>query len=187
MPGGPPGLQNRWTARRAVGGFDSRPPPRRPGPGNGRLRRRRARSRVRAARGQHLPSCSPTLAWSCRRAASRDAGQCCGRPRPGTGSGHRGPETLAVSERQIDNSDALPMASLTTIDSARSADLLRGCHRRRLRSAISVCPHYGYGLLSVATRWLGDRGREEPPFNELSASVLTIHDVPHRGRSGHSR
>jgi hypothetical protein len=31
VPGGPPGLQNRWTARRAVGGFDSRPPP--PGPG----------------------------------------------------------------------------------------------------------------------------------------------------------
>ena len=33
------------------------------------------------------------------------------------------------------------------------------------------------GLLSVATRWLGDQGREEPPFNEISASVLTIHDV----------
>ena len=27
VPGGPHGLQNRWTARRAVGGFDSRPPP----------------------------------------------------------------------------------------------------------------------------------------------------------------
>src|SRR5262249_62310281 len=27
VPGGPPGLQNRWTARRVVGGFDSRPPP----------------------------------------------------------------------------------------------------------------------------------------------------------------
>src|SRR5580704_19426945 len=26
-PGGPPGLQNRWTALRVVGGFDSRPPP----------------------------------------------------------------------------------------------------------------------------------------------------------------
>ena len=163
MPGGPPGLQNRWTARRAVGGFDSRPPPRRPGPGNGRLRRRRARSRVRAARGQHLPSCSPTLAWSCRRAASRDAGQCCGRPRPGTGSGHRGPETLAVSERQIDNSDALPMASLTTIDSARSADLLRGCHRRRLRSAISVCPPRRLRGSSRRALVAGRPSREGPP------------------------
>src|SRR5690348_2125730 len=27
VPGGPPGLQNRWTALRVVGGFDSRPPP----------------------------------------------------------------------------------------------------------------------------------------------------------------
>ncbi len=27
VPGGPPGLQNRWTARGVVGGFDSRPPP----------------------------------------------------------------------------------------------------------------------------------------------------------------
>ncbi len=27
MPGGPPGLQNRWAARRVAGGFDSRPPP----------------------------------------------------------------------------------------------------------------------------------------------------------------
>jgi PPOX class probable F420-dependent enzyme len=27
VPGGPPGLQNWWTARRVVGGFDSRPPP----------------------------------------------------------------------------------------------------------------------------------------------------------------
>src|SRR5215469_1342131 len=26
-PGGPPGLQNRRTARSVVGGFDSRPPP----------------------------------------------------------------------------------------------------------------------------------------------------------------
>src|SRR5712691_9223051 len=43
VPGGPPGLQNRWTARRVVGGFDSRPPPRGLGsPANGRrLRRRR--------------------------------------------------------------------------------------------------------------------------------------------------
>jgi hypothetical protein len=50
-----------------------------------------------------------------RRAARRDAGQSCGRPRPG-------PAILAGNERQIDNSGALPMASLTTIDSARSAD-----------------------------------------------------------------
>ena len=27
VPGGPPGLQNRWTALRVAGGFDSRPPP----------------------------------------------------------------------------------------------------------------------------------------------------------------
>ncbi len=27
MPGGPPGLQNRWAALRVAGGFDSRPPP----------------------------------------------------------------------------------------------------------------------------------------------------------------
>src|SRR5579875_3172607 len=31
VPGGPPGLQNRWTARDVVGGFDSRPPPLGPG------------------------------------------------------------------------------------------------------------------------------------------------------------
>src|SRR6266567_3378920 len=37
VPGGPPGLQNRWTARRVVGGFDSRPPP----PMSGRLPGRR--------------------------------------------------------------------------------------------------------------------------------------------------
>src|SRR4249919_1564189 len=41
VPGGPPGLQNRWTARCVAGGFDSRPPPREPSPGNGRRRRRR--------------------------------------------------------------------------------------------------------------------------------------------------
>ena len=38
VPGGPPGLQNRWTARRVVGGFDSRPPPPRPGPYGGACR-----------------------------------------------------------------------------------------------------------------------------------------------------
>ena len=64
------------------------------------------------------------------------------------------------------------------------ADLLRGCHRRRLRSAISVCPSLRlWGLLSVASV----AGRPSPgraALNELSAPALTIHDVPNRGRRG---
>ena len=42
MPGGPLSLQNWWTARSVVGGFDSRPPPREPGSGHSRRLRTHA-------------------------------------------------------------------------------------------------------------------------------------------------
>ena len=40
--------------------------------------------------------------------------------------------------------------------------------------------HYGYGApqLRASVAGLGDQGREWSPSNELSAPVLTIHDIP---------
>src|SRR5258707_8351354 len=62
VPGGPPGLQNRWTAYRVVGGFDSRPPPllHGLGPGPGQRSRRRRVATVDPRR--HLPRTDVVLA-----------------------------------------------------------------------------------------------------------------------------
>jgi hypothetical protein len=63
----------------------------------------------------------------------------------------------------------------------RASDLLRVCHRRRLRSAISVNPPLGLWGSSASRLggWANKAGKAA--LNELSAPVLTIHDVPHRG------
>jgi len=62
-----------------------------------------------------------------------------------------------------------------------TADLLPGCHRRRLRSAISVClPLRLWG--SSASRlggWAAGAGKGRPPAS-CPAPVLTTRDVPHR-------
>ena len=75
MPGGPPGLQNRWTALRVAGGFDSRPPPH-SHPGQRRFDAGLGMAAGRGGVGSRLwtravmcrgpTSCSPTLAWSRR-------------------------------------------------------------------------------------------------------------------------
>jgi hypothetical protein len=66
-------------------------------------------------------------------------------------------------------------------DTDRASDLLRVCHRRRLRSAISVNPPLGLWGSSASRLggWANKAG--QAALNELSAPVLTIHDVPHRG------
>ena len=61
----------------------------------------------------------------------------------------------------------------------RTADLLRGCHRLPTTLCyLRLSATTAMGLLSVAPRWLGDQGPEWSPSNELSAPVVTIHDVP---------
>jgi hypothetical protein len=61
------------------------------------------------------------------------------------------------------------------------ANLLRVCHRRRLRSAISVCPLLRPWGSSASRLGAGRSGSGRATLNEPSAPLLTIYDTPHRG------
>jgi GNAT superfamily N-acetyltransferase len=59
---------------------------------------------------------------------------------------------------------------------------LRVCHRRRLRSAISVCPPLRLLGSSASRLGAGRPGPGRAALNELSGPLLTIHDIPQRGQ-----